>query len=79
MAKVEIKLNRRGVKDLLKSQEMMNVCTKQAFRAKSKLGDGYVVSYRTGKTRVNASIAAEKPKAIRENAMKNTILKALRG
>lgn len=76
--KVEVKLNRAGVRQLLKSQEMMNICTKHAFSAKSKLGDGYEVTYRTGKNRVNASIAAVTPKAKRDNLKNNTILKALR-
>lgn len=79
MANVKVVLNRSGVKKLLKSQEMMNICTEQAFRAKSKLGDGYEVTYRTGKNRVNASIAAVSSNAIKENKRKNTILKALRG
>lgn len=77
MAKVRIKLNRAGVRNLLKSQEMMNICTKLAYRAQASLGDGYEVSYVTGKNRVNASIAAVSYKARKENLENNTILKAL--
>ena len=76
---LKVVLNRSGVRELLRSQEMMNVCTHLAYEAKSKLGDGYEVSYRTGKNRVNASIAAVSPEAIKENKRKNTILKAMGG
>ena len=79
MAKVEIKLNRGGIGQLLKSQEMMNVVTKQAYSAQSKLSDGYEVSYRKDKTRVVAAIKATSPEAIRENYENNTILKVLKG
>lgn len=78
MAKVKVKLNRLGVRTLLRSQEMMNICTEIAYSAKSRLGDGYEVSYRTGKKRVNASIAATTPEAIKDNSKNNTILKALK-
>lgn len=76
---VDLKLNKRGVKELLKSQEMMNICTKYAYRAQAKLGDGYEVTYRTGKNRVIASVAAVTDEAKKENRKNNTILKALRG
>ena len=76
---VKVVLNRRGVGQLLKSQEMMNEVTKQAYSAQSKLGDGYEVSYRKDKTRVVAVIKATSPEAIKENLRRNTILKALKG
>lgn len=77
--KMTVKLKRAGVRRLLRSQEMMNICTKYAFSAQNRLGDGYEVLYRTDKTRVVASIAAATPEAIRDNAKNNTILKALGG
>lgn len=78
MADLKIVLNRRAVRQLLRSQEMMNICTQQAFAAKNRLGDGYAVTYRTGKNRVNASIAAKTPEAVKEQLKHNTILKALK-
>lgn len=77
--KMEVRLKRVGVRRLLRSQEMMNVCTKYAFSAQNRLGDGYEVLYRTDKTRVVASVAAVTPAAIQDNAKNNTILKALGG
>lgn len=79
MSKVRVRLISKGVRSLLQSKEMMNVCTHLAYQAQSKLGDGYEVTYMTGKTRVNASIGAESAEAIRENYENNTILKALGG
>lgn len=79
MANVKIELNREGVRELLRSGEMMAACEEQANKACAKLGSGYKVTTKIGKTRVNASIAAESYKARKENAESNTILKALKG
>lgn len=76
--KLRVVLNRAGVRQLLRSQEMMNVCTQYAFAAQNRLGEGYAVNYRTGKNRVNAEILAATPQAKRDNAQNNTILKALK-
>lgn len=79
MSNLKVTLNRSGVRSLLQSQEMMDICKSYAFSAQSKLGDGYSVTYQTGKNRVNAEVAAITTEAIRENAQNNTILKALGG
>ena len=78
MSNVEITLNRQGVKELLRSEEMKKVCEDYATAALSRLGPGYEVTTMTGKNRVNAEIAAVSYKAKKENMEKNTILKALR-
>jgi hypothetical protein len=72
-------LNSEGVKSLLQSQEMMEICKGYANNAQARLGDGYEVSTHKGKTRVNAQISAETYKARKDNAKNNTILKAIRG
>lgn len=72
-------LNSQGVRELLQSPEMMDICKQYAIKAQSKLGDGYEVTTHTGKTRVNAQIKAETYKARKDNAKNNSILKALRG
>lgn len=79
MAKrVKVKLNRPGVRSLLKSAEIMQVCKDHAYATQSALGDGYEVTYRAGKNRANAEVAAVSKKARKENRKHNTILKALR-
>lgn len=79
MAKVKVVLNKDGVRELLQSDEMMNVCEEYANQALSRLGDGYTVSSVKGKQRAIASVYAESFKAKKENLENNTILKALRG
>lgn len=79
-SKVKIVLNRANVrKQLLQSSEMQQIVNNYAYSAQSKLGDGYEVSYRKGKNRVNAQIKAVNMKSIEENSRENTILKALGG
>lgn len=79
MADVKIILNSAGVRELLKSSEMMSICEEHANKAVGRLGAGYAVSTMTGKTRVNASVYAETYEARKENAENNSILKALGG
>ena len=79
MAKVEIKLESAGVRELLRSEEMQDICTKHANAVRKKLGKGYAISSYTGKNRVNASILAETEEAYREQLENNSILKAIGG
>lgn len=79
MAKVKFELNREGVRDLLRSKEMMNVCQEYANNALGKLGDGYEVTTHTGTNRVNAQVAAVTYAAKKENLSDNTIIKAVFG
>jgi hypothetical protein len=79
MAKVKFELNRAGVRDLLKSKEMMDICAEYANNALGRLGDGYSVNTYTGQNRVNAEVLAESFAAKRENSKSNTIIKAVFG
>ena len=80
MGKISVRftLNRSGVRELLKSQEVMAVCKEHADAAHAALGDGYTVTTHVGKNRVNAEVAATTQKARRACMENNTILKALR-
>lgn len=79
MANMKFELNREGVRELLKSKEMMDICEGYANNALSKLGDGYQVTTHTGTNRVNAEVSAESNAAKRENLKENTIIKAVFG
>lgn len=79
MAKVEVVLNKAGVRELLQSNEMMNICEEYANQALLRLGEGYTVSSMTGKQRAIVSVYAESAKAKQENLKNNTILKSLKG
>ena len=76
---VKVVLNRAGVRELLRSAEMMQICEEHANRALASLGSGYEVTTHTGKNRVNAEIRATSRKTLIDNAHNNTILKALGG
>ncbi|MBQ8559050.1 MAG: hypothetical protein IJ439_03595 [Tyzzerella sp.] len=78
MSKVKVILNKEGVRELLRSNEMMAICEEHANKALGQLGEGYIVTTMTGQNRVNASIYAESYEAKKENMEHNTILKALR-
>ena len=73
MAKTKFELNRSGVRELLRSPEMMAVCQGYANRALSSLGAGYGISTMTGRNRVNAEVRAETFAARKENLENNTI------
>ena len=73
-----VKLNRKGVRQLLQSPEMENALTGIAFAAQNRLGEGYKASYYKASTRVVAKVSAESPAARKENADTNSILKALK-
>lgn len=74
---IKFELDRSGVRELLRSDEMMEICREYADKAADRLGDGYEVSEHTGRNRVNASVAAVSEKARKENLDHNTILKAV--
>ena len=78
-SKVKFQVDKKGVRELLRSKEMMDVCKSYADRALSSLGEGYEVTTKVGKNRVNAEVAANTAAARRENSENNTILKAIRG
>ena len=77
MAKFRFELNSEGVRELLKSSEMAAICKSYADQIAGRAGAGYEVSVYTGKTRVNASVAASTAKARKDNMKNNTLLKAM--
>ena len=79
MSKGKFVLNRKGVRELMRSQEAMAVCTEKANEIQKRAGAEYEVTTHTGKNRVNASVHAATYKAKLDNAENNTLLKALGG
>ena len=78
MSKTKFKLNRKGVRELLKSEGMAGICREHAEAISRRCGEGYEVSAYTGKTRVNASVYAATCEAIRDNLENNTLGKMMR-
>ena len=76
MSKVKFELNRAGVRELLRSQEAMNVCQEYANNIRNRAGDGYEVDTYVGTNRANASVYAATYEARKDNYDNNTLLKA---
>lgn len=77
MSDIKIKLIKSGVRKLLRSDDMQSAVNSLAFRAQIRLGDGYEVTYRKGKNRVNAEVAAVSYEAKKDNLDNNSILKVV--
>lgn len=54
MGNVRIELNSTGIQELLKSQEIANICETQAQKMTQATGVKYVADVYIGRTRVNA-------------------------
>lgn len=79
MAKKEFKfeLNREGVRDLLRGEEMQNLLNEKAITTSTSCGEGYKSDIYVGVNRANAMIYADSYEAKRDNLKNNTILKNL--
>lgn len=77
MSKVQFKLNKAGVREMLRSSGTANVCREHANKIAGRCGSGYEVSTYIGTNRANASVKAVTEEAIRENYENNTLEKAL--
>ena len=71
----KLKLRKDGVREMLLSDEMLEVCVKYAEQKGAGLGEGYVISRYKGKNRVNASVRAKSEKAQRDVLENNSLLK----
>lgn len=78
MSKFKFTLNRKGVSDLLKGQEMVDVLDSYGKEIQSKAGPGYESGTYVGKTRANASIKVGDRKSYRDNLKNNTLLKLIK-
>ena len=78
MGKVKFVLNKSGVRELLRSEEMMGLCQEYAQGIQERAGDGYESDTYVGKNRVNAMVFASTSKAKRDNLENNTLLKAVK-
>ena len=77
MSRVKIELNRSGVGQLLKSQEVKSFIKDEADRRAAGLGKGYATDSKTLQTRAVSSIYTESYEAMKDNAENNSLLKAV--
>ena len=78
MSKFDFKLDRAGVKELLKSQEMQAMLAEKASGIRNRCGEGYSNDVRAGKNRAIAMVKADSPEARNDNSENNTLLKAVK-
>ena len=72
----KIVLDKKGVRELLRSQEMMDICLEHAEATKTAAGsEGYEISSHVG---TNASVRADTIETIKDNYKNNTLIKSLR-
>ena len=82
MSKVKFELNRAGVRELLKSAEVQNVCLQYANAAAGRArasSDGYVAEPRNYPESAGAAVRADTYEARKDNYDNNTLLKSLGG
>lgn len=77
MSSFKFELNREGVRELMRSQEMQNVLVGYASSVANRAGEGYDVH--VGSTRANVSVETATKKAREDNLENNTLEKAVRG
>lgn len=78
MSNLRIELNSDGVRELLKSPEMMGICRELANGIANRAGDGFELSEYTGRNRVNVSVHAETKEAMQACLKDNVLVKAVR-
>lgn len=79
MANLKVVLNSSGVKELLKSSEMIRVLEDQAETIARRCSGSYSISTYTGKNRANVSISTSDSKTYYKNLHDNELLKGLKG
>ncbi len=79
MSNVKFKLNRSGVRELLKSEAMTDVCQKYASRALQRCGEGYEMERRSYPERTGYVVRPVTYQAKHDNLSNNTLEKAVRG
>lgn len=77
MSDFRFTLNRSGVAELMKSEEMTAILNEKATAIRNRCGDGYEQDSYTGRNRANAMVWAESYQAKRDNLKHNTLLKAV--
>ena len=78
MSKTKFKLNRKGVANLMKSNNMQEVLKDYATNIKNRSGPGYEQDLYVGKNRANAMVWADTYQAKADNLRNNTLLKSVK-
>lgn len=74
--KAEIKLNSKGVKQVLKHDSTRRAAEKRAKAIARAAGDGYEASSMIGRNRARASVITATARARRDDAKRGTLLRS---
>lgn len=77
MANVRVVLNRRGVKELLRSPEVLADLTRRADAVASAAGPGHVVDAEVSPNRARAAVITGDLDAMRAEATNRTLTRAI--
>ena len=77
MDNLKIVLNTQGVRELLESNEMLDILKERASKISQACGTGYAAGHFKGTDRWKATVYADTNEARRDNSANNTILKAV--
>lgn len=77
MNNLEIVLNSEGVRELLKSKEMSELCKEKAEKVQKKAGKGFATQRRNYRERTGYAVVSKTYEAKRKNLKENTLLKAM--
>lgn len=78
MSKMKFTLNRQGVRELMKSQEMQTILSNEAKRVREICGEGFEQDLYIGRNRANAMVKAVSRSAKKRNLNENILLKAVK-
>lgn len=78
MSRVKVKLNRAGVRELLKSPEMEALCMDKARAVKDRAGDNYEAEVRRYSERTGAAVYPANADGYYDNLKNNTLLRSLK-
>lgn len=77
--RVRVELVSSGVRELLRSKELADVCMDAAKGVAGRAGDGYAANLVIGPNRAVARVVADTREAYYKNLKDNTLLKAMGG
>lgn len=77
MSNVRVVVKRKGVRELLKSEEIAKVCLEQAEQIKQTVGPGFKIHEKKYPERIGYAVSAESRQAIHKAYQDNVLLKAL--
>lgn len=77
MSKMKFKVNKEGVRQLLRSSEAKAVCKEYAASVQQRAGEGYVMEERNYLRRAGYAVRPDTYQAHRDNLENNTLLKSL--